>query len=97
MVAGRTVYPEQVKEAIYSDPAVTPVLTGHFKMAAQQAGLMSWFQLKDGQDPPACIREKLDQAVVGHWVATAHNKRLVPYQDFVGGRDLCYQHKFRYL
>jgi phenylacetate-CoA ligase len=95
-VAGREVFPEQIKEAIYSDVAVTTATTANFRMSEKAGQLHITFQLK----PNAMGSEALRQAFTAALLSTSGLRaepRLVPFEEFPVALELSYQRKFQYL
>jgi phenylacetate-CoA ligase len=95
-VAGREVFPEQIKEAIYSDAAVASATTANFRMEAVEGRLRVALQLRAGRTTSASLRDALKDAT-RKWTGMPVDADLVPFAQFPNALDLCYQRKFRYL
>lgn len=93
---GVQTYPEQVKEAIYSDPAVAGATTANFRMEEDGDQLLVRFQLKPGVAGDAAMATRFEQALRA-WTPANCRAELVPYHDFRQGMELSYQRKFQYL
>ena len=89
-------FPEQIKEAIYADPATARALTGNFRMKAQGPDFQVYFQLKKNHDASAMIGESLACSIRENSSASVMIS-LVPYMEFSSGLELSYQRKFRYF
>jgi phenylacetate-CoA ligase len=94
---GAAVYPEQVKEAIYSEPHVAAALTGNFRLAQRRSGrATAHFQLQQGVLLSRALAHDL-QAAIARWVHPALPVTLKTFHAF----DALYPHadfqKFHYL
>ncbi len=95
-VKGVPVFPEQIKEAIYADPAVAASTTANFRMDAQRQRLAVRFQLKPRVLPSADLLARFEQALAS-WVPVRCDVNLIAYHEFREGMELSYQRKFEYL
>ncbi|QNN21313.1 hypothetical protein HED60_03185 [Planctomycetales bacterium ZRK34] len=96
-VAQQPVYPEQVKEAIYSDHDLAAALTGDFQMRQDGDRVAIRFQLNarkaaEQADVPDRLRQALHSYLPVDVDAT-----LVAFGDFHHSVPLTYQHKRHYL
>jgi len=95
-VAGRRIYPEQIKEAIYSDPAVASATTANFRMTGDADQLSIFFQLKPNATS-SDVRRKAFRTALLTTSGLCMEPHLVPFAEFPGAMDLYYQRKFQYL
>jgi phenylacetate-coenzyme A ligase PaaK-like adenylate-forming protein len=95
-VAGRTIYPEQVKEALYAAPELAPAFTANFRMSAAGDTVGLRMQLVPGREADEELRAALTRHT-SEQLGLSVQAELVPYHDFTEALDLCYQRKFRYL
>lgn len=95
-VGRASVFPEQVKEAIYADAALAGATTGDFRMKAVRGGWSLRIQLAQGVKVSARWSRQLEAAITA---ATSVRPAVtaVPFNAFAEGLDVGYQRKFRYL
>jgi phenylacetate-CoA ligase len=95
-VAGREVFPEQIKEALYAEAALAAATTANFRMAHDGDRLRVRFQLKDGVRETGELTDRF-RAAIAEAADVSAEVTLVPYRRFSDALELCYQRKFRYL
>ena len=95
-LGGRKVFPEQIKEALYSNPSVASVLTAAFHMTDRDGRLHVDCQLKPNAVATEAARSDLGQAI-NEWTGLPAEVNLVPYRQFPDTLEMCYQRKFKYL
>ena len=96
VINGTPVFPEQIKEAMYADPAVAAATTANFRMEAQRQRLAVRFQLRPRVLPSADLHGRFEQALAA-WTPVRCDVKLIAYHDFREGMELSYQRKFEYL
>lgn len=95
-IGERTVFPEQIKESLYSMPGLAGRVTGSFRLEPAAGWLNLRIQLKKGQqgvsDEAAELRQRIEADTR---VAAAVS--LVVYDEMREGMELSYQKKFGYV
>lgn len=95
-IAGRSIYPEQVKEALYQNASIAAATTACFHMDAEANALTIDWQLNPDLQPT----DELQHHFEDHFSDALERSvtcRLIPYLDYTSALDLPYQRKFRYL
>lgn len=96
-VGEQAVYPEQVKEAIYSDHDLAAALTGDFQMRLAGDRVAICFQLNERQAAEVSdVHDRLRHAL-GSYLPVDIDVELVAFADFHHAVPLTYQHKRHYL
>ncbi|MGA2499379.1 MAG: hypothetical protein ABSH20_16690 [Tepidisphaeraceae bacterium] len=95
-VGQRTVFPEQVKESLYSLPGLAGCLTGNFRMEPEAGRLKLRVQLKKGEPGPAGEAAELGRRIEAETGVPA-GVSLVVYEEMPEGMELSYQKKFGYV
>jgi len=93
---GKSVYPEDIKEGLYSDTEVAGLTTGCFRMSGQQNIGQIEIQLKKHIPLTPDLRQKFRKALLKF--AGADMEIVVyHYHDFPYGMSLNYERKFVYI
>ena len=96
-VGAGSLFPEEVKEAIYADHAIAAALTGNFRIAKTAGdGVDIALQLRKDKRPPADAAEQLSI----HLAAYNPLKpaiRFISYGEFPYAMEIDYERKFRYV
>ena len=95
-VAGRELFPEQIEEALYTDPAVAAATTANFRMASQGGKLHLTFQLRPAYQCSPTLEDAF-RDLMGRSLGIPVEVRLVCYKDFREALDVCYQRKFQHI
>ncbi|MBK8422583.1 MAG: hypothetical protein IPL30_01515 [Elusimicrobia bacterium] len=78
---GRTVYPEEIKEALYADPTVASRTTGYFFLERSREGVRLLLQLRPGSTADGELEEKL-KAQLSVFTAVAIEIRFLDHGQF---------------
>lgn len=89
------VYPEQVKEGLYHDPALARLTTANFRVVASPPGVRIRIQLRPDQ-PPGGLDVQFHAALAAY-VTVPFTVCCEPYATFGSGMALDYERKFDYL
>lgn len=90
------IYPEQVKEGLYHDPALAGQTTANFRLRSGQERATLRIQLSPGVAPSAALTESFAQAVA-LYVPAPLTVRCEPFESFGSGMALDYERKLDYL
>jgi hypothetical protein len=93
---GRSVYPEEVKEALYRCAGLVGITTGSFRIVPGGSAFTLRFQLRADV---VATRTLLDAAegAMARQIGRPVRLELVPFAEWDGGVELSYQRKFQYL
>ena len=93
---GTKVYPEAVKEGIYSDPELAKLVTANFRLVSGPDRVRIRIQLspsiKRGPEMEKSFKEAISRYVRGSFEVECE-----PYESFGSGMSLDYERKFDYL
>jgi acyl-coenzyme A synthetase/AMP-(fatty) acid ligase len=95
-VKERRIYPEEIKEALYSDFQMASATTGYFRMSEDNGQLKLEVQLRKDKLPEEELRRKF-QGAIAKAIKQDFNLILYPYKDFPYGMGLIYEQKFKYI
>jgi phenylacetate-CoA ligase len=95
-IKNTVIYPEEVKEGIYSDFEIASATTGYFRMTEDSGALKLEVQLREGVAPGEELHQRFKQAIV-KFVKADLSLILYPYREFPSGIDLVYEQKFKYI
>jgi len=94
--SGKKIYPDLIKEVIYSDLELPKLITGYFRMAKIDNQLCLEIQVKENKQ----VTEELKYGLQDRFTKTTNTDcQLVfyPYHEFPYGMELDYERKFRYI
>ncbi len=94
--AGGTIYPEQVKDALYDIEPLAASATGNFVLWAEDAATMLRVQLRRGCPPCPDGRAELARRISAQ-TGEELEVHLAAYEDFTRGMDHDFQRKNRYV
>ncbi|MBF0217298.1 MAG: hypothetical protein HQL30_09940 [Candidatus Omnitrophica bacterium] len=95
-IGGERIYPDLVKDAIFSDRSLADLTTGYFRMKKKDEALSVELQLKDDAPEPVTLINRFKSAVKAR-VRTEPEMTLYPYGSFPYAMELDYEKKFRYI
>lgn len=95
-LGGKKIFPEEIKEALYSDFTVAGLTTGYFHISQDNGRLKLEIQLKEGINPCEEINGKFRDALI-KYISEDFILSLYPYREFPYGVGLIYEQKFKYL
>jgi len=87
--------PEEVKEALYSNPAIACAVTGNFRLPPQGQPPVLRAQLAEGASAGKATTERLVK-LLSDRLGGGCAVRLEPYETFGDGMTLDYERKFHY-
>lgn len=90
------VYPEQVKEGLYRDPALAGLTTANFRLASGPESARLRIQLSPGVAAEPSLAGRY-AAAISAYAAAPLDVTCEPYESFDGGMALDYERKFDYL
>ncbi len=93
---GRKIYPDLVKDAIYSDPEMPALTTGHFRMKKNKEQLGLEIQLKKNVSPEKKMEGKFKSAL-SKAMDVDLDLTLYPYSKFPYAMELDFERKFKYI
>jgi len=94
--ANNSIYPEEIKEALYADSSVASSVTGAFKLIQEHSSLSLAVQLKEGITNSGLLREKFKIALQP-FTAGPLKITFYPYHAFPYFMELDYERKFKYI
>jgi len=95
-VAGKRIYPEEIKQGLYEDFEVASKTTGYFKLNKDEKEPKLEIQLKKGILIDGDLKNKFEQALLKY--ADIEIPIIIyHYQDFPYGMELDYETKFKNL
>jgi len=95
-VKGIPVYPEEVKQGLYSDFRAAEMTTGFFKMREEKGDLLIEIQLRKGKEGTSESETAFKKAIATY-VKSDFKIKLYPYQEYPYGMELDYEKKFKHL
>jgi len=93
---GYALYPEEVKQGLYSDMQAASVATGCFKLSLVENRFLIELQLREGTEISIEL-ETLFRNIIASQVRTDFNLRLYPYRQFPYGMGVDYERKFKHI
>jgi phenylacetate-coenzyme A ligase PaaK-like adenylate-forming protein len=90
------VYPEAVKEGIYSDPALAALTTANFRLISDPSAVLIRIQLSPGVISTPHIEDGFRNAIA-RFVDAPYAVVCEGYEAFGSGMALDYERKFQYL
>jgi phenylacetate-CoA ligase len=90
------VTPEQIKEGLYAEPSLVPLITCNFRLAAARERAVVRLQLSPGVASEPRLGQRFEQAIAP-FVAAPVSVECVGHLDFKEGIGADYERKFAYL
>jgi len=90
------IYPDTIKNTIYSSPELPTLTTGSFKLSESGNNIVIEIQLKKGVTLTSGIEEKF-KAALATIPNISSNLKLYPYNEFPYGMELDFERKFKYI
>jgi len=91
-----TVFPEQVKEALYAEADLASATTANFRLRSGPEAADVLVQLAPGVAADAALADRFRRAL-SRYVPVPMALSCIPYEDFPYGMALDYERKFDYL
>lgn len=95
-VGNTSVYPEEVKQGLYSDFEVAGAATGYFRLSRKNDNILLEVQLKKGIAVNLKLQEALTKAIASQ-IKGDVILELRPYNQFQFGMEVDYERKFRHI
>ncbi len=95
-VGDKKIYPDAVKDAIYSHPDLAKLVTGYFRMRKTAAPVFIDIQLKERVGLSEDLNDRFMNALKQN-IDTGVELKLYPYASFPYAMELDYEKKFRYI
>jgi len=92
----KEIYPEMVKETLFSDYNLASCITGNFKLKAVSDHVLIEIQLKKGKEDSAKLESAFEKAI-GTQVKVDFKVKLFSYMQFQSGMEVDYERKFKYI
>lgn len=93
---GARVYPEEVKEGLYLNPALAKVATGNFRLISGTSSVEIRIQLTPGATRTPEVEAAFSRAI-SNYVLAPYTVSCHAFEDFRGGMTLDYERKFHYI
>lgn len=93
---GFSLYPEEVKQGLYSDMKAASVTTGCFKLSLLKNRFLVELQLREGIEMTIELETMLKN-IISTQVRTDFDLRLYPYRKFPYGMGADYERKFKHI
>ncbi len=91
-----SVYPEEVKQGLYSDFRIAAATTGYFKLSATNDTVLIEVQLRKGVDSTPALQTAFKKAIATH-IRIDFVMRLYSYSQFPHGMEVDYERKFKHI
>ena len=91
-----SIFPEEVKQGLYSDFNVAALTTGYFKISKESNIFLIEVQLKKGVENTFEIEEAFRKAI-GIYLKPKFRLKLYYYEKFPYGMELDYERKFKHI
>lgn len=95
-LAGKKIFPEEIKEALYGDFTIAALTTGNFHMGQDNGKLKLEIQLKEGVNSGQDLNGKFRAALI-KYLSEDFILSLYPCREFPYGVGLIYEQKFKYI
>lgn len=92
---GKTIYPQQIQEGLYSDPEITLAITGAFYLC-KKTHLHIDIQLKPDLIPTEKLKSAFSQTLL-RFLPVDFTLTLHPYRQYQHQMEIDYERKFRFL
>jgi phenylacetate-coenzyme A ligase PaaK-like adenylate-forming protein len=91
-----SVYPEEVKQGLYSDFHIAAATTGYFKLSAANNTVLIEVQLRKGVESTPALQTAFKKAIARH-LRTDFAMRLYSHSQFPHGMEVDYERKFKHI